>query len=314
MDAILDAALEPMGAELMSRYYASYTLLDDYVRTGWDGAAVLEALDAMAGGLHGEIDEALDYLIQGDFAVLPMDTPSASTGGYTTMLCAYGAPVIYNYLDGSSYDLTSMLHEFGHYLSYYHNPYDPFFGGWYYLDVSEIHSTALEMLCDARLELVLSPEEAARARAIHWMDLLYTLLSGTVVNRLEQYIYENPGLSTREISAYYAELWGEYGIYYAQGEVDYGWQDISHMFYYPGYYASYALSTLAALEIWQVYEADAECGLALYLELLTYSDDTLPFGALLETVGLPGVEDTAYVGELTAAALDHFEGLLAACR
>ena len=310
---ILETVLDAIGWDLLSLYYDSYDLVGAYLPTGWDADTLLEKLRTVAGGLHGEIDEALDYLIQGNYAVLPLLDPAANAGGYTTMLPAYGAPVIYNYLDGTSYDITSMLHELGHYLSYYHNPYDPFFEGGFYMDVSEIHSTALEMLLDSRLELVFSQEEAARVRATHWLDLLYNLLAGTIVNQLEVYIYENPGLSTREISAYYAGLWEEYGVYSPEG-VDYAWQDITHIFYYPGYYVSYALSTLAALEIWQACEADAESGLALYLELMTYSDDSLPLGALLEEVGLPGIGDAQYTVALAQEALDHFAALLDACQ
>ena len=311
----LDAVLDAIGGELLDSYFDHYDLLGSYVPASWDGDALLETLRTVAGGLHGEIDEALDYLIQGGFAVLPLDASAANTGGYTDMLPGYGAPLIYNYLYGSSYDLTSMLHELGHYLNYYHNPYDPFFDGGFYMDVSEIHSTALELLLDERLELAFPERDAARVRATHWLDLLYSnLLSGALVNKLELYIYENPGLSTRDISAYYAGLWEAYGAYYAPGEVDYSWQDISHIFYYPGYYVSYALSALAALEIWQVYASDPEEGLALYLELLRYSDDSLPFDALLEELGLPGIGDAAYTVALARDALAHFQTLLDACR
>ncbi len=238
-----------------------------------------EIVAAVRGGLeriHPELTEAFDYMVKYGLYDIKADS-AKKDGAFTTTLEYFKTPYIFVKPTGDSYDtLGALVHEYGHFNADFHSPLftvDDYEPELYVtnLDVSEIHSQALELLFMenyGRIYNINSP--AKRLESILYM--LDSVIASCVFSRWQEMVYESDNLTPDILDKFFTQCCEEYGV-----ENDYltlglgcEWIMVMHNFEVPFYYISYGVSALTALEIFGEAVNDRESGIDKYMKLSAF--------------------------------------------
>lgn len=277
-----------------------------------DVAPVLdeEELIAILGehiGLFGEaFQDVWLYMTEHDLCEICAD-PSALQGGYTTELFYYRSPYIYMSLAGDCYDFSTLSHEFGHFAEAYYNPAPNILTSAGSYDLFEIHSTGMEVLFTEVYDEIYS-ENAHIAAFITLGGLVEVVLDGCIYDEFQRRIYANPGMTLEDINRLYAQILREFGMEIDQ-EMDYTWMYISHNYEAPLYYISYAVSALAALQLWDLAQEDFDAAVKTYQAIVAqgaYEDGYL---TVLSNAGLRLFTDEGAPADICRPAIDRMKEL-----
>lgn len=217
---------------------------------------------------------------------------SAYQGAFTTYLYGLKRPVCYF---GPSYqNINTVIHEMGHYYSYLLNGKRSI-----QMDLAEVQSQGNEWLFTAYLNTVLDEDVARAIYTYQLYSALTTVLVGTMVDQFEQTCYEINVSSSEEADAVMAGVMEQYGgrewIEYYVTDMDVYWRYVTVE--NSVYYVSYAVSMLAAVQIYSVAETQSyEKGMEIYLSLMKPKS-----GAFLSAItgaGLKSPMDEALYREL----------------
>ena len=104
-------------------------------------------------------------------------------------------------------------------------------------------------------------------------------------------------LTKKEIIAAYGKDENDWGL-------NYDWIFVPHNFSSPLYYLSYAVSGTSALEIWRTGKNDLNAGLALWKEVLSYSDNDKGYLEVAKACGLHPITDADGVNAILQDALN----------
>ncbi len=230
----------------------------------------------------GVIKTAYEFMADYDL----WDTSISSNklpGSYMTYLNSYEMPFLYVSPNETLGDLTTLCHEFGHFVDGYVNC-----GGFSSIDCAEVFSQGLEFLALNRADL--NPKERSTLIRSKAADSVLVFLSQACYAEFETLAYDLPEekLTAQGLNDLFTECSRKYGmslLYMGMEDLlAYGWVDIQHFFIAPHYVISYCVSNDAALQIYQREMASGD-GLDLYYEMLCQpTDSTLP--QLLEETGL----------------------------
>lgn len=203
--------------------------------------------------VSSDMDSAFDYMDRCNLYVTTSGE-NAYTGAYTTMLATYDTPYIYQYLDpgsGDSGNLSTFVHEFGHFYSFYQNKYDT--GS---LDINEIQSQANEWLFTKYYsELFNNPNNLIKS--MFASDVFFSIQMGCIMDELQQKVYSDLTIKNgSDVTALFESLLYEYGAYRELSSYDfkYWWANVPHTFSSPFYYISYAISALPSIEVYRISE------------------------------------------------------------
>lgn len=295
--AALCQVIKPLAREYFQAVYSS-NVFWDYLGPDEEFSAeeLMNVLRNYAPGIAPEAVEAQAYLEEhGLYLMEDWIMPL----GFVTDLYVYGDAFLYNSLYGNLYDLSATIHEFGHYVDAYSNPRPNVLGGAGSYDIFEIHSTGLEALFYGWYDEICG--SAADAARIYCLDsLLYSVVTGCILDEFQQYVYANPDMSIDEINQVYASICQEYGMPFWSQESYYDWMYVNHNFESPLYYISYAASSLASLQIWELAETDRQAAIELYVDLLHHGAFDMGYCELLEEMGLSVFSDGLGGSFLTA--------------
>ncbi|MEL7609747.1 MAG: M3 family metallopeptidase [Bacillota bacterium] len=251
----------PLYLDLFDRYSAAdYEALHAQRFELWD---TLERFQTLAGEFSPRLKEAFSYML--DYGMCDL-WPSRNKigGGYVTLLPEYASPFLLMNWDESYQSVTTLIHEMGHYLSYYDRPVsgynsaDP-------MDLAEVESQALELLFLEYYDELFNAPDAARLSAIG--NALYALISGCMEDEFQQRVYAEPDMEYERMSALYYELAKDYGLTEIYDVPPTSWVVIPHTFTSPLYYFSYAISTVPSLEIFQKSLTDYSAARSMYFAL-----------------------------------------------
>ena len=226
-----------------------------------------------------ELDEPWTYMYAHemyDFGVSETRMP----GSFTTYFDRYGAPFLFTSWNDTYEMPATLLHEFGHYARYYFSGAagDP-------LDLAEIDSQGLELLATAAYdELYGALKDAAKTAALFFA--LYTLIDGCAEDAFERYAYGTEGVTLDDLNAAYGQICSAYGLDLL-GSDGRSWVQIPHTFQSPMYYVSYAVSMVAALELFVLSERSVPDAVAAYRSILFRDAGA----ALSDTVRAAGLSD-----------------------
>ena len=304
-------AVKPIARE----YYADLYYADLYydaadVKPAYSG----EELIALIGEYLPRIDESLVEPWQamterGLYDVAPVSS-GRYDGAYTTMLLYYHAPFLFASLTGGSSDLVTLTHEFGHFCDYWFSPQTNYFTQTDSLDLSEIHSNALQGLF-SRFYGEIYDRGADAAEFALLADLLENVIDGCFYDEFQRRVFADPdGLTPERLNAVYLELCEEYGIY-EDGylEWDSSWAYIAHNFSQPMYYISYAASGIAAIQIWDMAQSDWDGAVDTYLNILSRGSWAEDYGDVLSDAGLRLFWEEGVVEDVCLPTLDRMEAL-----
>lgn len=264
---------------------------------------LLSALESGLALVSSEFSEALNYMTEYGYYDIVYGENKVE-GAFTTYLAYPNAPYLMMNPTGSSYDFSTIVHEFGHYNAFYCSP-DPTV---YNLDLAEIHSQALELLMLPQYETIFGQQaELEELNTIY--AIVLSLVDGCMFDELERYAYGTEELTVEAINRKYMELLKEYGYREESdpAEEAYGWVTNSHLFGYPMYYLSYATSAAAALGIWERSLTEYERAVEDYLSLVALGE-TGDFYNTLEEISLEDPLDYETITHL-ADALEENCGL-----
>ena len=170
-------------------------------------------------------------------------------GSFTTYLAAYRCPFLFTQWTDDASSAFTVIHEFGHFLSYYLNP-----EGTYYaeedLDLAETDAQGFELLMLSEYDAIFG-RYAAAAQLCFFTNALYAILSGFMEDEFQQHAYALQDPSVEDLNRLYGQLAKEYGFDRLFGYEGMEWTEISHTFQFPFYYVSYGVSMLGAMALVQ---------------------------------------------------------------
>lgn len=164
---------------------------------------------------------------------------------FSTKIYSYGIPYLFLSPNGLVHDSSTLVHEFGHWNTMLHSKQPMLFEGKNH-DVAEINSQGLELLfLDYADELWDDGADAFKYNTV--MKICSSVIEGCLYDEFQNKLYENPNITTEEISNLYGKLCKEYGLSNkSAGE----WIYVTHTFSFPLYYISYATSGLSSLDLY----------------------------------------------------------------
>ncbi|MBR7099440.1 MAG: hypothetical protein IKC59_08495 [Clostridia bacterium] len=216
----------------------------------------------------------------------------AYQGAFTTYLHSLNRPVCYF---GPSYqNVGTVIHEMGHYYSYLLNGRSNV-----QMDLAEVQSQGNEWLFCAYLNTVLDEDVARAVYSYQLYSALTTVLVGTMVDQFEQTCYEMQIDSTEDADAVMAGVMAQYGgrewVEYYVTDMDAYWRYVTVE--NSVYYVSYAVSMLAAVQIYSVAETQSYAtGMEIYLSLMKPKSGA--FLAAVTSAGLKSPMEEALYREL----------------
>ena len=266
-------------------------------------ADVRAGLEALSPALTEAYDYMLKYgLYDLEYADKKLDM------GYTTRLEAYGAPFMFNQPSRSFYDVMTLVHEYGHYNSYYHQP--ELYGLTdIALDIAEIQSQALELLFMPQYRFLFDELSSVRAAKIYTLtERLYTIFSGLAYNAFECAAAQLKNPTVEKLNGLFGECLEEFSLVSDGGNMAALWVEIPHFFGSPMYYISYTMSVLPAFELWAMSLKDSAAATNAYLQLA----QTQPSETYLETlekIGLHNPFQNGYFKTIAEGCSSYFETL-----
>lgn len=225
----------------------------------------MNRFEGVLGDFSEKIQSSFRYMLRNGLITTDVSEKKMETS-FTTFLSDYHSPFIFTQYEGKIRSAKTIIHESGHYANFYYmqsygwNISDP-------LDIAEIDSQALELLMTHYYDRLFG-NMAATERKDQLIDGLYAILSGCMEDEFQQRVYENPDMTLEEMNSMYYELADEYGFAELYGYTGTEWAAIPHSFQSPMYYISYAVSMIAAMEIWELSEKDFDAARDVYLTIL----------------------------------------------
>ncbi|MBQ2712791.1 MAG: hypothetical protein IJF71_05365 [Clostridia bacterium] len=279
LSPVWEGALAAKPTEIYSYYLSEKSLLSEAYRV------ILEL-----GGKS--LSESFTYMKRyGLYDVSPSETKSE--GAFVKGLSYYGDAFLFINPSESLVDLTTLVHEYGHY------NYMMCGMGSGALDLLETHSQGLEILALDAYPSVLGEKEARAVSAYTVMSGAWTVLSNLMFEAFEEYAFSLPEevlLSDEAVALLeqeYTRLTAEFGLNTSVGMGNMQYVDIPHIYSSPFYCISYTVSFLSAAQFgWMDFEGMS--AVDAYQELI-FSSSTDYMEAIAE-VGLlsPFEEQTVY--------------------
>lgn len=222
-----------------------------------------DVLQVVAHSLGDEAREAYEFMKKYELYDMRIssDKPDMS---FQTYLSDYEAPFLFISPYGSSQDILTVTHEFGHYVEGFvsYNAYRT-------MDLAECFSQAMQYLALKPMREVFADEEIENLLQMNLLDTLDTFVQQASFAAFERAVFDAEELSVESLNALSLELSKEYGYYDGSNENYYAksWIDIPHFFEQPFYVISYPASAGVALEIYELELTKPGAGFEKYLEL-----------------------------------------------
>ncbi|HPE95921.1 MAG TPA: hypothetical protein PLT66_07645, partial [Bacillota bacterium] len=236
----------PLLEKLSSSYtvdeYASFY----YAASDWSDDMLFNKVGSKFDNVVDGMSDALGFMKKYGYYSLEY-SETKMDASFTTMLYSYNAPYMFIQPSGSTYDVFTFVHEFGHYNAMYTNP-----SANVDMDTTEVFSTGLELLYMKNYNTVFGNTVYKTAEKLILEDMLRTTIMGCLIDEFESTVYEENITDTHKLNELMATLYNEYGLTDSSQEVTelYSWVDVVHLYLYPFYYISYAASTVTSLDLW----------------------------------------------------------------
>lgn len=254
-----------------------------------------KVISKYADRLSPEISESANRIISEKLYTIKSGD-KCYTGSYTDKLYDSSDALVYIYSNGSYRDMGAAVHEFGHFYADIHDST----GGYESssnLDVAEIQSIAMELLFLQFYDEIYG-EQSTAMKLLCIFDILDAVTTGFLIGEFEYTaLTRAEDLTSEELLDLYGEIMGDY----AEG---YPFYYVSHLFESPGYYISYGVSALAALDILDECLNDPAQAVDVYEKIAAVPSRSKEssFEAALEESGFSDVLSKEYIIELSEKA------------
>lgn len=203
------------------------------------------------------------------------DVYNPNTTAYTANFVSKGNVL---FLSKDYQSMSSIVHEFGHFNAHYT------YGDSVVLDLSETQSKGNELLFLSYFKNSNSFANEIKAGYTYdtLCDSINALLLDFAVNELEYFAYNN-SFDQTSLENKWVELLTKYGATISRNKFDYMYQVLLN---YRGYYVSYGVSELAALQLFAKGLTNFSVAANAYKSIYTKDGDSEKFKKSLENAGL----------------------------
>lgn len=259
-----------------------------------DEEDMMAYLENIAENMGGEVKDALEFMTEYNLYDISA-SPQKREISFQTYIKDYESPYLFINPTGYSNDLFTVSHEFGHYTDAFAN-----YNASSDTDTAETFSQGLEYLGVIYNSLGDSKakEDIKKAKMA---DSLMIFIEQASLNEFEERVYSLPeeDLTVENINEIYCQVTKDFGYYVPEYDEYYreSWIDITHLFEYPYYVASYVVSNDAAMQIYELETASSGDGAGAYESLLDRNPDE-SFLKVLEGAGMKSPFDGGRVKEL----------------
>lgn len=286
--------------EYMVPFYVEYMETRPYENIVYESAderKLISAVKSAAHNMGSTVEEAFDFMIDGDFYDISLSAGKAPMS-FQTYISSYEAPYLFINPVGDIEDILVFSHEFGHFLDAYVN-----YNAYETVDVAEIFSQAMEYLMLFYYGDALSEQEFETLADIKILDTLEMYVQQASFAEFESIVYSTDPelLSADFLNALSLQLAIDYGYYDGENEEYFAmsWCDIVHFFEMPFYVITYPISNDAAMQIFEQEITKAGKGLQTYLEMLPRD-----YESFVETITAAGLQSPFSTGRIEQVVRD----------
>lgn len=222
---------------------------------------MLEYVKSMAKAMGGTVNRACSQMVSAGVYDITYGENKYNTS-YEVYLSTYYTPFIFLCPTGTEYDKLTFAHEFGHFCC----DFSSYGGSVAGVDVGEIFSQAMEYLS------LSYADDVGQLRELKMADCLSVYVEQAAYASFEHQVYSltKEALTVENIQALYEDVFVSYGL-----DVP-GWDSrdyvcVTHFYESPMYIISYVLSNDAALQIYELEQAEKGKGLACFTDHLQVS-------------------------------------------
>ncbi len=304
---VLCDAVKPVARQYFAdTYYSDLWNAADTVQPALSADEQIETLGRVIQQIDPILTEPWQFMAEHGLCRLN-DSPNAFPGGYTITLSGYDCPLIFNAISGDCFDFKTLTHEFGHFTKAYYDPTPDLLTSVGSIDLMEIHSTGLELLCTERYGEIYT-QGADTARFLVLGAQMEQIIDGCIFDEFQRRVYAQPDMTLEDMNRLFAQISVEYGQYEPY-ETNYGWVYVSHTFENPLYYISYAVSSLAAIQIWDLARQDYASGVRAWKAVLNADAYTDGYMTVLPKCGLRLFTEENAVAEICAPLMEELTRL-----
>ena len=198
-----------------------------------------------------EMMSSWDYMMERELYDFESSSNKARTS-YVTSFSEYDdAYMFINPSNSLTSDLSTLIHEFGHYNEHFMSDPNLAAGSMSY-DLAETHSQALELITMPNVEAIIN--EHYNTKNLYKSYVYNTLLNGIwaimsncIFDEFEYIVYNasSDELDAAFLTKTFTTSWKNYWF-----DTNYSFYDITHLFSVPAYCISYAVSMVFSAEIW----------------------------------------------------------------
>lgn len=253
--------LSPLYDTVYSVFRTHASVMNELSVTGEDLIEILtDYAPKISSGFRSSVAHMKKYGLY-DFDL----SPNKSGSGFCIRFSEYGDAFMFLSPTGTFSDITTAVHEMGHYNQMLNSDSSKEQNYTQSIDLAEVHSQANELLFLELYPQILGEKYAAGMEAYVYLSAIYAAITGCMVDEFERYAYTTPDLTVEMLDAEFEALKKEYRL-----DPGWSWYDVPHIYESPCYYISYATSQIAALEIWNLSVTDRKEALSTYEECVSY--------------------------------------------
>ena len=252
-----------------------------------DAHELLMAVDAELGDIYG-------YMLQHGLYDIELSTANRMQGAFTTYLNDYNAPFVFISAGGDICDYSTLFHEFGHFADAYIN-----YNSDTSIDQKEISSQALEYLMLTRMDAKISSKDQIYLKYYMSWDSLETLVIQGFYAKAEELIYslDYDAINKDNINTQVKRAAAAFDLNTKAIDVT-TLLGIQHLFLYPFYVQSYAVSIAPALEIYFMETQESGSGFEAYRELIDRNDEDMTLVESIKEAGITSPFKKDYLRDL----------------
>lgn len=219
---------------------------------------MLQYMNSATKAMGGTVRQAFTQMQEANVYDIRYSTKKYNTS-FEIYLSAYATPYVFVCPTGTAYDKLTFAHEFGHFCCDYASG-----GANQGIDVAEIFSQAMEYLS------LTYAADVSHLEKLKLADSLSVYIEQAAYASFEHQVYglEGDALTIENIQALYEQIISGYGMDVA-GRDGRDYVCISHFYESPLYVISYVLSNDAALQIYELEQAQKGQGLECFVKNMT---------------------------------------------
>lgn len=289
--------LIPVYNKLMDAYFDMPNWAASYYSDN-DISDPFEIVREYAPLLSEDIDKSADIICNEKLYSI-YDNKDAFPGAFTDDMPYQKKARVFIGNVGEENELNSAIHEFGHFHAclYDDTPAYLFKNN---MDIAEIQSQGLELLFMQFYDDIYG--DASDPKKIEKvMDLLDSVICGFLVGEFEYTVVRDmDNMTPQDVVDLFNDIFEEYSPYY-------NLNIIPHIFESPGYYISYATSSLAAFDIFEDMQKNPKKALEQYEKIAktSYNSGEYTFRMALKKCGFSDVLTKNYISELADEISDY---------